>query len=219
MSRPSAPRGFDPEAATVPALTHALRSFAPPGILVGHRRIAAGDETALMPEETATITTQAVAARRASGAARMVARQLLAELGHAPCPILKAASGAPLWPQGVVGSLAHDDEIAVAAVAAHGTINGLGVDIEPAAPLPLDMIDLVASPRERLALGDDPHHARLLFAAKEAVYKAVHPLDGVFLEFHDIAVDLAGRTASVRSGRKFDLRFCVSTHLVALALA
>ena len=52
--------------------------------------------------------------------------------------------------------------------------------------------------------------------AKEAAYKAVYPLDQTFLEHHDVAVDLPARTAKVRSGRIVDLRFSISTHLVAL---
>jgi 4'-phosphopantetheinyl transferase EntD len=92
----------------------------------------------------------------------------------------------------------------------------LGIDIEPATALPPDMLDLVATPRERERL--DPFNGRLLFAAKEAVYKAVQPLDGVFLEFHDIVVDFATRRAEVRNGRTVELSVCSSTHLVVLAL-
>jgi 4'-phosphopantetheinyl transferase EntD len=66
---------------------------------------------------------------------------------------------------------------------------------------------------------DDPLRGKLLFAAKEAVYKAVHPLDRVFLEFHDIEVDLAGRKAVTRTGRVVALRYCISSRVVVLALA
>ena len=44
------------------------------------------------------------------------------------------------------------------------------------------------------------------FAAKEAVYKAVHPRDGRFLEYHDIDVDLAAGSATVRNGGALALR-------------
>jgi 4'-phosphopantetheinyl transferase EntD len=57
----------------------------------------------------------------------------------------------------------------------------------------------------------------LFFVAKEAAYKAVYPLDQVWLGHHDVEVDLANQQATVRNGRIVKLRFCISTHLVALA--
>ena len=77
---------------------------------------------------------------------------------------------------------------------------------------------MVATPQERRSLGDDPYSERLLFAAKEAVYKAVYPLDRIFFEFHDIEVDLAARKAVIRNGREIELRYCVAAHMVVLAL-
>ena len=83
--------------------------------------------------------------------------------------------------------------------------------------LPAELLRLIATPSERLRIGDDPYGGRLLFVVKEAVYKAVHPLDRTFLEHHDVEVSLADRTATVRNGRVVELRYCVSSHLVALA--
>ena len=68
------------------------------------------------------------------------------------------------------------------------------------------MLALVATPHERRRIDDDPLKAKLLFAVKEAVYKAVYPLDRVFLEFGDIEVDLAAGTATTRTGRTLTLR-------------
>ena len=65
---------------------------------------------------------------------------------------------------------------------------------------------------------DDLLKAKLVFAAKEAVYKAAYPLDREFLEFGDIDVDLAAATATTRTGRSFALRTCISPRIVALAL-
>jgi 4'-phosphopantetheinyl transferase EntD len=66
-------------------------------------------------------------------------------------------------------------------------------------------------------IDSDPYHGRSFFVVKEAVYKAVFPLDRSFLEHHDVEVDLANRKATLRNGRVVDVRFCISTHLVALA--
>ncbi len=62
------------------------------------------------------------------------------------------------------------------------------------------------------------YSGKLLFAAKEAVYKALYPLDRVFLEFRDIEVDLVSRTAATRTGHTLALRTCVSSHVVVVAL-
>jgi 4'-phosphopantetheinyl transferase EntD len=58
-----------------------LRTLAPPGIIIGHR-LTVGDEHALLPEEASEFERSAIRVRRASGAARIVARALLHRLGH-----------------------------------------------------------------------------------------------------------------------------------------
>ena len=57
----------------------------------------------------------------------------------------------------------------------------------------------------------------MLFVAKEAVYKAVYPIDRMFLDHHDVEIDFATRKATVSDGRVVHLRLCVSTHLATLA--
>jgi len=170
-----------------------------------------------MPEELAAFTTSVVAVRRASGAARIVARQLLAQVGLPGCAVPKAKSGAPIWPNGVVGSMSHDSSVAVAAVALRRDFSALGIDVEPAEALPPDLLDLVATAQEKAKIDEDPYHGRLLFAAKEAVYKAVYPLDQMFLDHHDVQVSLTDRQACVRSRRVVELRFCISKHLLVIA--
>jgi 4'-phosphopantetheinyl transferase EntD len=201
-----------------PSLAQAIEALSSPGILVGHRLISPGDELALLAEEEHSMASPRIDVRRASGAARIVGRALLARLGHADCAVPRSPSGAPLWPTGVIGSFAHDERVAVAAVALCRDVAAVGIDVEPAEWLPPGMLDMVATPQEQRGLGDDPYRERLLFAAKEAVYKAVYPLDRIFLDFHDIEVDLAARKAVIRNGREIELRYCMATHMVVLAL-
>jgi 4'-phosphopantetheinyl transferase EntD len=198
-------------------LPSAIASLGTPLIIVGHRVISAGDEHALLPEEAPAFARSVVAVRRASGSVRILARELLARLGHPGRAVPKASSGAPVWPAGIVGSLSHDAKIAVAAVAMRRNILALGIDVEPAEPLPAELLDIVVTPGERLRLASDPYAGRLFFAAKEAVYKAVHPLDQTFLDHHDVEVDLDQCRALVCNGRRLVLRFCWSTHLAVLA--
>ncbi len=200
-----------------PALAAALRALPLPGILVGHRLIQPGDEAALRETEAKTVTSPVTEKRRASGAARLVGRELLKELGLPASAIPRRVSGAPLWPDGVLGSFAHDHLVAVAAAGRARDVSALGIDVEPSVALPADMLDLVTMPNERIGIDGDPLRGRVLFVVKEAVYKAVHPLDGLFLDYHDIDVDLAGGKAVTRRGRALDIRFCVATHIVAVA--
>jgi 4'-phosphopantetheinyl transferase EntD len=201
----------------LPLLERSIAALAAPGLFLGHRLISPGDEHALLPDERAAFATSVVKVRRASGAARMVARDLFKRLGHAPHAVPKMASGMPIWPNGIVGSLAHDATIAVAAVALQRDFLSLGIDIEPAEPLDSDLLHIVVTQAERAKLTDDPCGGRLLFAIKEAVYKSAYPLDRTFLEHHDVEVDLRAGTATIRTGRIVNFRYCLSSHIVVLA--
>jgi 4'-phosphopantetheinyl transferase EntD len=194
-----------------------IRDLAAQGIIVGHRLICDGDERGLLPEEADMFAGSVVERRRASGAARILARELLSQLG---CPrttaVPKSASGAPIWPTGIIGSLAHDSRFAIAAVGKRDDVAALGIDIEPAENLPFEL-DLIATPKERLSVISSRHGGRLLFTAKEAVYKAVSPLDKVFLEHHDVEIDFDACKAIVLGRHVLDLRFGISESLVTLA--
>lgn len=130
----------------------------------------------------------------------------------------RTATGAPSWPKGFLGSLAHDDEYAVAAIAKTGSVRSLGVDIEPSAPLPNDLVDFVLQPSERQATEGDGLRRRLIFVAKEAVYKAIHPLDGTPLEYQDIEIDLAAWRARIADGRTLALYASERGRLVVVAI-
>jgi 4'-phosphopantetheinyl transferase EntD len=199
------------------SLDSVVAAFSLPGVTIGCRAISPGDEHALLPDEAAAFAKSVVKVRRASGAARIVARQLLANVGVTECVLPKAQGGAPIWPPGIVGSMSHDSRVAIAAIAQRCDFSALGIDIEPAEPLPPELLDLVATPQERTAIGEDPYQGRLLFAAKEAVYKAVYPLDQTFLDHHDVEVSLSRGQAVVRNGRIVKLQFCVSEHLLVVA--
>jgi 4'-phosphopantetheinyl transferase EntD len=149
-------------------------------LLTGCRAIAPGDEFALTKSEMAPIANSVVSVRRASGSARIVARALLSQLGSPLVEVPRSGSGAPSWPPKFVGSISHDSEVAVVAVAAASELASVGIDVEPAQPLAPELFDLVARPSEQTELRGDLLAARQLFCIKEAVFKACHPLDGQF---------------------------------------
>lgn len=199
------------------ALAQALAAIAPNGVRTGCRRIREGDEAHLLPEEARSIPARQPAMRSASGAARWIAHLLLADIGVNDFALLRTPSGAPAWPGGITGSLAHDDDMAVAAVAVVGQIRSLGIDVEPALPLPDDIFALVAIPADQADTADRHLAGRILFAAKEAVYKAVYPLDRQVLGYEDITVDLTTGRATTTTGRKARLAYCVAPRVVVLA--
>jgi 4'-phosphopantetheinyl transferase EntD len=199
------------------SLAQALAAIAPNGVRIGCRLIRDGDEIHLLPEEARSMPARQPAMRRASGAARWIAHLLLADIGVNDFALLRTPSGAPAWPGGITGSLAHDDDMAVAAVAAVGQIRSLGIDVEPALPLPDDIFALVAIPADRTETADRHLAGRILFAAKEAVYKAVYPLDRQVLGYEDIAVDLKAGRATTTTGRSAKLVYCTAPRVVVLA--
>jgi len=201
-----------------PALEKALAGIARPDLFVGYRRIEPSDAGHLLPEEGQAITARQPARRAASGAARRVARDLLRRMGQPDIAVLRGPAGEPLWPDGFVGSIAHDDEIAVAAVARAGAFRSIGIDIEPAVPLPCEVEQIVLTPLDRLD-GLAPRLAgRILFSAKEATYKAAFPLDRRVLGFEDITVDFGASVAVTSTSRRFRLHFTVTSHILVLAL-
>jgi 4'-phosphopantetheinyl transferase EntD len=169
------------------------------------------DLRGLFPAEAALVA-RAVASRRAEFAtARGCARRALTALGEPPAPLLPGPRGAPLWPEGTVGSITHCPGYRGAAVARHGTAASVGIDAEPDAPLPRGMLDVIAGPAERDALAALTRElpslpwGRLLFSAKEAVYKAWFPLTGRPVDFADAEVllrtDPGARTTGTLTAR------------------
>ncbi|MBA9005548.1 4'-phosphopantetheinyl transferase family protein [Thermomonospora cellulosilytica] len=148
----------------------------------------------LFPEEEAMVRRAVERRRREFASVRWCARRALADLGEPPGPILRGERGAPRWPHGVVGSMTHCEGYRAAAVARAGDVRAIGIDAEPHLPLPEGVLESVARPEEHGALGmtgPGVHADRLLFSAKEAVYKAWFPLTGRWLGFEQASVTFA----------------------------
>ncbi len=166
-------------------------------------RAAYGDELdhePLHPSEEPAVA-RAVAKRRAEHAAgRACARAALVALGEPAGPVPRDAAdrGAPVWPAGVVGSITHCDGYRAAAVAHATDVLALGIDAEPHGPLPDGVLEVIHSTEtERAALktltaqAPDVHWDRLLFSAKETVYKAWYPYHHRMLGFEEAELLLA----------------------------
>ena len=192
-------------------------------------------ESTMFSIEAAAVATAVPERRREFGTVRYCARKALRQIGEPAVPILPDPDRAPRWPVGVVGSMTHCAGYRAAAVARSGELCGLGIDAEPHAAFPDEALDLVLRDEEReqlLALADasrDLHWDRILFCAKEAVYKAWFPLTRRWLDFADVSttVHLDGtfrarllvrrpRVAGLDLG-SFDGRWTVGRGLVVAA--
>ncbi|MFF8379432.1 4'-phosphopantetheinyl transferase [Streptomyces sp. NPDC015661] len=148
----------------------------------------------LFPEEEALMA-RAVPGRRGEFATgRLCAHRALAALGVPASPLLRGRRGAPAWPEGTVGSITHCAGYRGAAVARSARFLALGIDAEPHAPLPSGVHEAVvfgaeeARLRELAARRPDIAWDRLLFSAKESVYKAWSGYGGAWLGFEDAEV-------------------------------
>ena len=142
---------------------------------------------------------QAIAAR---WCAAVAARALKIELTALPLD----EAGCPVWPEGMVGSLSHSERKAVAVVST--TFQKLGVDVEELfdqSKVEL-LSDTVLTGKEKRSLSADAELARwqvsAIFSLKEAAYKALFPELRVFIDFHQLEVDLTQLQITHESGHR-----------------
>jgi 4'-phosphopantetheinyl transferase EntD len=182
-------------------------------------------EAAMFPVEAAVVANAVPARRREFATVRYCARKALQQMGVPAVPILPDVDGAPRWPAGVVGSMTHCAGYRAAVVARAGELRGVGIDAEPHAALPAAAVDFVLRPDERTRLPalerarPDLHWDRILFCAKEAVYKAWFPWTRQWLDFADVCttVCLDGTFHARVLGIDFAGRWAVGRGLVLAA--
>ncbi|MBB4944434.1 4'-phosphopantetheinyl transferase EntD [Streptosporangium album] len=191
----------------------------------------------LFPEEEAVIGRAVDKRRREFTTARLCARKALRMLGRAPVPILPGARGEPQWPAGVVGSITHCAGYRGAVLGEPEDVSAVGIDAEPNETLPNGVLAAIALPKEQeeihelLRAHPGIHWDRLLFSAKESVYKAWFPLTNQWLSFENalITIDPLRGTFSARllvggpqvHGRRltgFSGRWLVSQGLILTAI-
>jgi 4'-phosphopantetheinyl transferase EntD len=156
----------------LPAGAVAAESFGPPG------------DRDLFPAEAAVIATADPVRRREFAAGRAVARAALARLPAPAGPVLPGRAGEPRWPDGVVGSITHCAGYRACAVALAREAAAIGIDAEPCLALDGGLLTAVAGDAERAWLAElaaarpGTPWDRVLFSAKESVYKAWYPHTG-----------------------------------------
>lgn len=186
----------------------------------------------LFPEEQRAIVNAVPKRLNEFSAGRRCAHLAMARLGFPGLPVTMGRDRAPVWPDGLVGSIAHSETMAAAVLARRADgIRSIGLDLEPALPLPEDLLETILLPEERrwlvlLPVAAQLIHARLIFCAKEAFFKCQYGLSRAFIDFQavEISLDLPGRsfravlteTAGIfPAGQGFAGRFHLDTALIA----
>lgn len=205
------------EISVAETLSRLLREHLPTGCVGEVHAIEPGDDLLLKEVEGRDLEKAVVSVRRASGRGRELGRRLCAAIQCPVDAIPRSTERYPVWPEGVIGSIAHDAAFAAAVVGPAKLIGGIGIDIEPCEPLAPGVAAMVAVPNEMTAFSDLPCGEKVLFSIKEAVFKAVFPRDRVFLDFHDAVVDRGSRTARTSYGRLVSWRIVAEPRVLALA--
>jgi 4'-phosphopantetheinyl transferase EntD len=163
-------------------------------------------DVVLFPDEEAAIARAVDKRRREFTTARACARAALARIGFPPMPIVPGQRGAPQWPAGVVGSITHCAGYRASAVARACDVVTIGLDAEPHDTLPDGVLGAIAYGDEKVRLAalaaarPDVCWDRMLFCAKESVYKAWFPLTRRWLGFEEasVTIDPVSRTFAAR---------------------
>lgn len=159
-------------------------------------RIVEGE---LLPEERPAVARAVDRRRREFTAGRLAARHAMAELGVPVAPVPSGPDRAPIWPDGLVGSISHTAECCLAVVARRKTQAAVGIDLETDEPLPQGLAAEICRPEELDWLARQPPSergrlARLVFSAKEAAYKCQYPLTGTLFGFETLRIEFGDGT-------------------------
>ena len=165
-----------------------------------------GDPRRLYPEECAAVRLAVPRRQREFAAGRQAARRAMMDIGLAPSAIPSAPDRSPVWPEGLVGSISHNDHACVAVVCPQG--QAIGIDIEVHRPIETTLWSTICTPQEMALLSSRTEPLRglavaHLFSAKEAVYKWQYPLTGRMLDFQQVQITL-GATMQTFSARIAD---------------
>jgi 4'-phosphopantetheinyl transferase EntD len=168
-----------------------LASLVPPTVAVVEGG-PADPEQALFAEELIVVRHATAARRREFAAGRACAHAALQQLGCRVMPIPADGSRAPIWPDGVMGSITHCAGFTAAAVARRADLTMLGIDAEPAGPLDAEVAAHVVDDAELERASDElgVDAGVVLFSAKEAVYKAWYPITRRWLDFDAVTLSV-----------------------------
>ena len=126
---------------------------------------------------------------------RICAREVLSKLGTLGQPVLRdPQTREPLWPEGISGAITHSGNWAAAAAGKTSDVSGIGIDLEDLERQVDSRISRhVCIPEEQKWLqecGEDflEQNLKIIFSAKESIFKAFFPYTRTYLHFHDARI-------------------------------
>ncbi len=167
-----------------------IETLFPSGVVVVRATPAMAEEP-LHPEERDNTGKMSPERRREFALGRACARHALARLG-VQAPVGRGDDRAPIWPDGVVGTITHTDDLCAAAVAPRRIARALGLDAELDTPLRPRAAARICTSAEREHLATLPSllspcgWEKLVFSAKESFYKAYYAVAATPLGFRDV---------------------------------
>ena len=152
----------------------------------------------LLPEEKAIADSFGSQKRRAEFImGRIYAHRVLSKFGLESEPILRnPETREPCWPNSVWGSITHSAGFAAVAVGLRKEIKGVGIDLESFSRY-VDLkisrhvcVDSEIEWLESLPTKQANRSLRIIFSAKESIFKCLYPSTKTYLSFKDAAVSV-----------------------------
>ena len=126
---------------------------------------------------------------------RICAGEVLSKLGARGQPVLRDPhSREPLWPEGISGAITHSGKWAAAAAGKTSDVLGIGIDLEDLERQVDSRISRhVCIPEEQKWLQECEEdcleqNLKIIFSAKESIFKAFFPYTRTYLHFHDARI-------------------------------
>ena len=152
----------------------------------------------LLPEEQAIAESFGSQKRRAEFTmGRIYAHGALSRFGLESEPILRNhETREPCWPDSVWGSITHSAGVAAVAVGSKKDIKGVGIDMESLSRS-VDFnirrhvcVDSELEWLESLPTKQANRALRIIFSAKESIFKCIYPSTKTYLSFKDATVSV-----------------------------
>jgi 4'-phosphopantetheinyl transferase EntD len=164
----------------------------------------------LLPEEAACLRSASHKRLREFTAGRNCARGVLELLGCNAAPILVGESRQPILPAEAAVSVTHSEGYCAAAGVRKDTCLSIGIDTETNRELDVELRDLICTGQELVSIARLPRVAcdwhKLVFSAKESLYKAWYPLCHRYIDFLEVTLQIDPRKSAFSAVGPRDLR-------------
>jgi 4'-phosphopantetheinyl transferase EntD len=145
------------------------------------------------PAEYSGIKHAVEARQQEFSAGRMCARQALKHLGIFASPLCVLPNRSISWPEGIIGTISHNEIWCGAAVARRCDVAGIGLDMETVTRIGEKLWRRILTTEEHTWLDWQPaaerqQWAALIFSAKETVYKCIAALVSRRIGFMDAVI-------------------------------